>query len=129
LAAPEVVNTDPVVPVQRIHSVAGDGAEQLTELRRRVPQSNLVPELRTPASSSPGRTALPPGHMAEAAEAVSRFHAGRRATPDRPDDGVGESLGDERGVGISTWFEPVVPALSEPGPDPDTGPSVTRADL
>jgi signal transduction histidine kinase len=128
LVAPEVVNTDPVVPVQRIHSVAGDGAEQPTELRRRVPQSNLVPELRTPASSSPGRAALPPGHVVEAAEAVSRFHAGRRPTQDQPDDGADERLGDEPRAGISTWFEPVVPALSETGPDPDTGPSVTRAE-
>jgi len=117
-----------VVPVQRIHSVAGDGAEQPTELRRRVPQSNLAPELRTPASSSPGRAALPPGHMVEAAEAVSRFHAGRRPTQDQPEDGADERLGDEPRAGISTWFEPVVPALSDTGPDPDTGPSVTRAE-
>jgi signal transduction histidine kinase len=95
---------EPVIPAQRsVPEWFGDDAGQYIGLRRRVPQSHLVPELRD-GPAGEGRPALPPGHVTGAAQAISRFHAGRRAATDRSDDTPHERL-DGAGAGAA-WFEP-----------------------
>jgi signal transduction histidine kinase len=108
---------DPVVPAQR--SVAewfGDDAGQYIGLRRRVPQSHLVPELRTTGAAGTDRPALPAAHVTGAAQALSRFHAGRRAATDRSDDA--SAARPEVAQAGGAWFEP---APSEGEREPGAG--------
>jgi signal transduction histidine kinase len=106
--------TDPVVPAQRVGEWFGDDAGQYIGLRRRVPQSHLAPELRANGPVDAVRAALPPGHVAGAAQALSRFHAGRRAAIDR---GADTPAAPPEGAGAgAAWFEPAPPDVgSEPG--------------
>jgi len=111
----EVV-ADPVVPAQREPEWFGDDAGQYIGLRRRVPQSHLAPELRAIASTGAARGVLPPGHVTGAAQALSRFHAGRRTAIDRGAD-TPPAPPVDAGAGAA-WFEPAPP---DPGPDPGAG--------
>jgi signal transduction histidine kinase len=98
---------DPVVPPQRSGPVwFGDDAGQYIGLRRRVPQSHLAPELRSDVARA-DRPALPPGHVTGAAQALSRFHASRRAAIDRRDDAP-DVRPDGAGASVA-WFEPAPP--------------------
>jgi signal transduction histidine kinase len=102
----------PVVPNQRSGAVwFGDDAGQYVGLRRRTPQSHLVPELRAQGQIAAARPALPPAHVTGAAQALSRFHAGRRAATDRG-DGAAEARPESAGAGAA-WFEPP-PSDAEP---------------
>jgi signal transduction histidine kinase len=106
-AAPE-----PAVPAQRSEPAwFGDGAGQYIGLRRRVPQTHIVPELRTTGSAGAERPALPPAHVTGAAQALSRFHAGRRAAVEEGDDAQAEGAG-------TAWFEPAPPAPTDARPEP-----------
>jgi signal transduction histidine kinase len=115
---------DAVIPAQRAAPNSsgpewfGDGAGQYIGLRRRVPQSHLVPELRD-GSAGAARPALPPGHVTGAAQALSRFHAGRRAATGQGDVPPLPRL-DSAAPG-DAWFEPVKPVLPEQEPEPGTG--------
>jgi signal transduction histidine kinase len=109
--------TDSVVPAQRSEPEwFGDEAGQYIGLRRRVPQSHLVPELRAAGSAVANRPALPPGHVTGAAQALSRFHAGRRAAVDRVDATL-DMRPEGAGAGAA-WFEP---APSDVEPEPGAG--------
>jgi hypothetical protein len=102
----------PVVPNQRSGAVwFGDDAGQYVGLRRRTPQSHLVPELRAQGQIAAARPALPPAHVTGAAQALSRFHAGRRAATDRG-DGAADARPESAGAGAA-WFEPP-PSDAEP---------------
>jgi signal transduction histidine kinase len=107
---------DPVVPAQRsVPEWFVEDAGQYIGLRRRVPQSHLAPELRADGAAGVGRAALPPGHVTGAAQALARFHEGRRAALDQDGDSPPARPGGA-GAGAA-WFEP--PASS--GPEPGSG--------
>ncbi|TWF81422.1 signal transduction histidine kinase [Pseudonocardia hierapolitana] len=111
-AAPE-----PAVPAQRSEPAwFGDDAGQYIGLRRRVPQTHIVPELRSVGSAGAERPALPPAHVTGAAQALSRFHAGRRAAVEQGEEAPPEGAG-------TAWFEPApsAPAPSDARPEPGTG--------
>ncbi len=75
----------PVVPEPRSRT-ADTGVPAITNgLRRRVPQTNLAPELRTPPpSTGPGPD---PAQAADAAGALSRYQASRQAAQDATENG------------------------------------------
>jgi signal transduction histidine kinase len=120
--APEILAADRVVPQQRSESVDGeDGETGMATLRRRVPQSHLVPELRTASPWSPGPTQLASRHVDETADALSRFYSKPRDTseqasgPGRPDLAAN---GAERASGVSAWFNAAATG-SNPESDPE----------
>ncbi len=77
-------------PRRADEAVAGNGANGgKPQLRRRVPQAHLAPELRQPADEEPG--AAPPLDSA-AASALSRYQASRQAAQAAV-DGTGETGG------------------------------------
>lgn len=87
------VDSTAFVPIQRTTASSTDAAhatDPVSGLRLRVPQSHLAPELRRPVHDADARAALPPGYAAEAASALSRYQASRRAALEgEPDDGMG----------------------------------------
>jgi signal transduction histidine kinase len=117
---------EPVVPAQRAVPDSsgpewfGDDAGQYIGLRRRVPQSHIVPELRT-GSAAPSRPALPPGHVTGAAQAISRFHAGRRAANDQ-----GEAPPSPAAAAGDAWFEPAGGTGDPVRPDQEPGSGTGR---
>jgi hypothetical protein len=103
---------DPAVPDQRRGPEwFGDDAGQYIGSRRREPQSHLAAELRAPGAAGPDSPALPRAHVTGAAQALSRFHSGRRAAEARGDDARPEGAG-------AAWFEPAPPDAE---PEPGTG--------
>ncbi|GAA0924230.1 sensor histidine kinase [Pseudonocardia zijingensis] len=126
LAPPEAPAIDPrdvhpelALPVQRSGPAwFGEDAAQYIGLRRRVPQAHLVPQLRSDGPAGAGRPALPPAHVTGAAQALSRFHAGRRAAH----QDVGEQAAPDADPPGGAWFEPSVP----PPPDAQAGPGTAR---
>jgi signal transduction histidine kinase len=109
---PHETEAGPALPAQRSGSDwVDDGAGQYIGMRRRVPQSHLAPELRGSGPADAGRPALPPARVAGAAQALSRFHSGRRAADDRADD-------PRPGGAGTAWFEPASPDAE---PEPGTG--------
>jgi signal transduction histidine kinase len=129
---PEVVVTDQVVPAQRSapapvedsggHEIGQETSQEVGQepvLRRRVPQSHLVPELRADGQGDTGRAALPASHATGAANALSRFHAGRRSAPGRAGGHTDQDADGPSGIGA--WFEPVLPAPSDQEPEPGAG--------
>ncbi len=114
---PDLADLDPVVPAQRSEPEwFGDGAGQYVGLRRRVPQTHLVPELRTDRPAPAGRPALPPAHVSGAAQALSRFHAGRRAAVDRDERPPAARPYLDNAAAGAAWFDP-----SDSGAEPEAG--------
>jgi signal transduction histidine kinase len=86
---PDPGPAEPDIPAPRPTGEAstGNGSGGRPELRRRVPQAHLAPELRQPSADEPG-AALPPDSAA--ASALSRYQASRQAA---------QAVVDETGAG------------------------------
>ncbi|MCO1654781.1 ATP-binding protein [Pseudonocardia humida] len=96
------------------------------ELRRRVPQTNLVPELRAAPQAPDPITPAPHGHTRAAASALSRYQASREAARTAVHDHHGPATDDRsalpyRPIATNPAAERYAPARSgETVPEPGT---------